>query len=338
MKLRHLLFFIAIIIIVVLAYSQFHQVQTFRQLFAQVNWWLLILALPIRYMYYRSNAKYFQHFFKIFDQKAPFGPLTEATITMNFVNIVFPSGGISGLSYIRKVLDGKVDSSKVTLAQLSWYILSFVAYLLFLLLAFMLLLLSNQVIQISSRIVVLVLFVVIAVGIAILTFIFSPNLVASIALIAAKPVNRILKIIRKRVFGKERIRQFLEQLHGSILFLQANRSKLGKPFIYTCLMIWWDLLTIYLVFLAFGEIVNPGVVMAGYIIALITSMVSIFTAGIGVYEAGMVATFVGLNIPFDLAFAVTIMYRIISLWLFLPVGLIFYKRTLLDKDDKHDKG
>ncbi len=337
MKLRHFMFFVALIVVVVLAYNQFHQVQSFGQLFSQVRWWLLILAIPIRYFYYRSNAKYFESFFAIFKQKTGFGELTEATITMNFVNIVFPSGGISGISYIRKVLDGKVSSSNVTLAQLSWYLLSFVAYLVFLLGAFVLLLLSNQVIRISSRIIILVLFIVITISIAVLTFIFNPKFIASIAVVAAKPVNRVLKLIRKRVFGKERIRNFLEQLHDSILFLRSHRSELGKPFLYTCLMVFWDLATIYLVFVAFGQVVNPGIIMAGYVIALISSLAAIVTAGIGVYEAAMVATFVGLNIPFDIAFAVTILYRIISLWLFVPVGLLFYKRTLLSKKSKAGK-
>lgn len=337
MKLRHFLFFIALIVIVILAYNQFHQVQSIRQLLSQVRWWILIFVLPVRYLYYRSNAKYFESFFAIFKQKTQFGKLTEATITMNFVNIVFPSGGLSGLSYIRKALDGKIDSSNITLAQLSWYMLSFIAYLLFLFGAFVLLLMSNQVIQISSRLVLLVLFIVITVSIAILMFIFSPNLVASIAVVAAKPVNRVLVLIRRRVFGKERIRRFLEQIHESVLFLRSHRSQLGKPFLYTCLMIFWDLATIYIVFLAFGTVVNPGLIMAGYVIALISSLAAVVTAGIGVYEAAMVATFVGLNVPFDIAFAVTIIYRLISLWLFVPVGLIFYKRTLLDTKPKLKK-
>ncbi|MBA3678687.1 flippase-like domain-containing protein [Candidatus Saccharibacteria bacterium] len=337
MKLRHFLIFIALIIIVVLAYSQFHQVQSFKQLLSLLNWWILLLVVPLRYLYYRANAKYFEKFFAIFKQKTPFTPLLEATITMNFVNIVFPSGGISGLSYIRKVLDDEVDTANVTLAQLSWYMLSFLAYLLFLLLGVGMLLLSNQVIRVSSRIIILVLVVILIVSISALLFIFSPETVESVAFFAIKPVNRFLQLIRKRVFGRERVRKFLEQMHSSILFLRQNYRVLGKPFFYSCMMIIWDIATIYVIFLAFGRIINPGIVIAGYTIALISSVAALATAGIGVYEAAMVATFVGLNIPFDMAFAVTIMYRITSLWLFVPIGLFFYKRTLLDKDKRPNK-
>jgi len=335
MKLRHFIFFIALIIIVVLAYNQFNQVQSFRELFSEINWWLLLLALPLRYLYYRSNAKYFESFFAIFNQQAKFSHLLEATITMNFVNIVFPSGGLSGLSYIRKSLADEVDSSNTTLAQLSWYLLSFAAYLLFLLIGVVMLLLSNQVIRVSSRIIILFLIIIIAISLTFLIFIFSPGTIEDVAYIAAKPVNKFMKLIRKRVFGRKRIKDFIEKMHSSIVFLRHNYRVLGKPFFYTCMMIVWDIATIYLVFLAFGQIVNPGIVIAAYVIALITSLVSIVTAGIGVYEAGMVATFVGLNIPFDVAFAVTIIYRSIALWLFMPVGLFFYKRTLLDRKSQN---
>lgn len=333
MKLRHFLFFIALIVIVVLAYNQFNQVQSFKDLFKTLNWWILLLVIPMRYLYYRFNAKYFESFFAIFKQKAKFSLVFESAITMNFVNIVFPSGGISGLSYIRKVLKDDVDSANVTLAQLSWYVLSFIAYIGFLLLGFVLLLLSNQVIKVSSRLIILVLFIIITISIALILFIFNKKFVENVAYFAVKPLNKILSLIRKRILGRDRIKNFIEQLHGSILFLRDNRDKLGRPLLYTCLMILFDLLTIYTVFLAFGQIINPGIVIAGYVIALITSLASVVTAGIGVYEAGMVATFVGLNIPFDIAFAVTIVYRIVSLWLFIPVGLLFYKRTLLDKKD-----
>jgi uncharacterized protein (TIRG00374 family) len=132
------------------------------------------------------------------------------------------------------------------------------------------------------------------------------------------------KIIRRRPYRKKRIGKFIDQMHDSVIFLKSNYMSLGKPFYYSLMMIVWDIATIYVVFLAFGKVVNPGIVIAAYVIALITSMASVVTAGVGVYEAGMIATFVGLHIPFDLAFSITIIYRFIALWLFLPIGLYFY--------------
>jgi uncharacterized membrane protein YbhN (UPF0104 family) len=44
----------------------------------------------------------------------------------------------------------------------------------------------------------------------------------------------------------------------------------------------------------------------------------------------MVATFVALGQPLGLSLSVTLVYRTIALWLFLPVGLYFYKRDTID--------
>jgi uncharacterized protein (TIRG00374 family) len=83
-----------------------------------------------------------------------------------------------------------------------------------------------------------------------------------------------------------------------------------------------------MVFIGFGQLINPGVVITGYALAIILSITSIFTGGIGVYEAGMIGTFAALGIPFALAFAVVIVYRVLNMGIFLPVGFFFYRRDL----------
>jgi uncharacterized protein (TIRG00374 family) len=92
----------------------------------------------------------------------------------------------------------------------------------------------------------------------------------------------------------------------------------------------FDLVSLYMVFIAFGVYPNPGVIIAAYLIALGLSVLSVFTSGIGVFEISMVSILVGLGLSFDLSFSASIVFRIIALWLFLPVGLYFYKRTMLD--------
>lgn len=335
MKLRHFIFFLAIVVIAVLLIFQFGQIQNFINLLKTAHWWILLLVIPLRYLYYWANAKYFAQFFSIFHQKKVNKRyLLEATVTMNFVNIVFPSAGISGISYIRKALNGRVDSANTTLAQLVWYLLSFTAYIFLLLIGFIMLLLSNQVIRISSRIILLVVIVILLIGITIIVLMANRGLSENLAFLLARPVNFLMRRVHKHPYGKERIRNFLDQMRDSIDFLQHNQKALVKPFISAAAMVILDMASVYVVFLAFGQVVNPGIVITGYVIALLTSLVAVLTAGIGAYEAGMVATFVGLGIPFDLAVSVTITYRVIALWMFLPVGLYFYKRTLLDNDSE----
>jgi uncharacterized protein (TIRG00374 family) len=89
-----------------------------------------------------------------------------------------------------------------------------------------------------------------------------------------------------------------------------------------------EVATVYAVFVGFGHFVNPGVVITGYMLAIVASVGGIFIGGLGVYEAGMIGAFVALGLPFALSFAVVMVYRILSMGIFLPVGLYFYRKHL----------
>jgi uncharacterized protein (TIRG00374 family) len=337
MKVRHFFFFLGLIALIVLLVIKFGEIENFILLLQKTRWWILIFVVILRVFYYLANTMYFRKFFAIFKQKLNFRPLSSATVTMNFVNIVFPSGGISGISYIRQQLVDDVDSSNSTLAQLVWYLLTGLSYVILLGAGFLMLLMSNQVVRISTRLVMVIVFVLLFIAIALTIFLFNKGLTEEITYFFVRPINALLRRFHKRPYGKARIQIFYEQLRTSIDFLRKNWASLHKPFFYALLMVIIDMASIYVVFLAFGKVVNPGVVIVGYILATLASLASLFTSGIGAYEAGMVATFVSLGVPFDLAFSVTIVYRAISLWLFLPIGLYFYKHTLLDQPESKPK-
>lgn len=331
MKVRHFLFFIGLILVIIIIVAQFGQIQNFVLLLRKTHWWVLIFVVFLRFCYYWANTLYFRRFFEVFKKKLRFNPLFSATTTLNFVNIAFPTAGISGITYFTQQLAPDIEKSDSTLAQLTWYLLTALSYVIMLGLGFILLLMSNQVVKISSRLLLVIIFVLLFIAISLVIFLFNKGLTEEITYFFARPVNAILRRAKKRPYGKKRIEKFYAELRTSIDFLRLNWSSLHKPFGYAFLMVFFDMASIFVVFLAFGKLVNPGVVMTAYVIATLTSLASIFTAGVGAYEAGMIATFTGLGIPFDLAFSVTIVYRVIALWLFLPIGLFFYKHTTIDQ-------
>jgi uncharacterized protein (TIRG00374 family) len=89
-----------------------------------------------------------------------------------------------------------------------------------------------------------------------------------------------------------------------------------------------EVLTIYVVFLAFGAVINPGAVIAAYTLANIFSLMSVFTSGAGVYEAAMITALVALSVPFALAVSVVLVYRIANMAIFLPIGFHYYRELL----------
>ncbi|NLF00958.1 MAG: UPF0104 family protein [Anaerolineales bacterium] len=83
----------------------------------------------------------------------------------------------------------------------------------------------------------------------------------------------------------------------------------------------FDMLTLYLLFVAAGHKVSPGVMLAGYGLPLLLGKVAIWPGGIGLVEATMAALYDGLGVPHGVTVVVIIAYRFLSFWLPLLVGL-----------------
>lgn len=325
------MFFIGLVIIGALFALNFGKFQNLKNLVQNMNIWILSSVIIVRYMSYWANTKYFEGFFGIFKHKIKYKNLFPVIMAMNFVNTIFPTGGISGVSYMSRELEGRVDSRTVTIAQIFWYPISFFCYLIFAVLSFLLLFLSNQAGKISSKIVLIFMIAIIVLGVAAAVVLFSRELSKKLLYWATRPVNAILTRFKRHTLSAENIDKFITDFYGALDYITKNHLKLKKPIAATIAYIIFEVTSVYIVFLAFGVVVNPGVVIAGYIIALVFSLASFFTGGIGVYEATMVATFVALGQPFALSFSVVTIYRLIALWLFVPLGLYYYKRSMIDR-------
>ena len=122
----------------------------------------------------------------------------------------------------------------------------------------------------------------------------------------------------------------IDRFYETLREYKKDWRKLFAPYVWCLLSLILDIASLYMVFVAFGVYPNPGVIIAAFLVAMTLSVVSVFTSGIGVFELGMVSILVGLGMGFDVSFSASILYRFIALWLFLPIGLYFYKKTMID--------
>jgi uncharacterized membrane protein YbhN (UPF0104 family) len=81
-------------------------------------------------------------------------------------------------------------------------------------------------------------------------------------------------------------------------------------------------------FLAFGKVMNPGIVIMAYLFANIASIFGGVFFSTGIFELGMIGTLVALGVPFVLAFSVTTVYRVLNVLISFPPGLYFYRKYL----------
>lgn len=319
---------LALALVFIFNIKYFHD---FVGLASRAKWYVLLLIVAAQALSYYCNAKYYQAFFKLFGYSLATRPLFEAALAINFVNQVFPSGGVSGSSYLSRLLQHEVPVGKSTLAQLGYYVFTFISFLLVLATGFILLFLGNNLSKVTVRIVLFFVLLIIIVSLLLITVVADRKRVEWVVEAGARALNSLGRRVFKRkkvIVSHEQLSGFFDEFYEGYHFLLEERGKWRLLLSYCLGGNIAEVATIYVVFLAFGSLINPGVVIIAYTLANMLSIISIVSAGAGLYEATMVGSFAALGVPFALALSIVVVYRVLNFVLFLPAGYWVYRKNV----------
>jgi uncharacterized protein (TIRG00374 family) len=134
-------------------------------------------------------------------------------------------------------------------------------------------------------------------------------------------------------WAAERIANRLRRNRPPVRYLPAKllreRNMIRKTFgrrwptalIASTLRWGFDYLTLLVALVALGASPDPALILLAFVVAQILGMIPITPGGIGFVEAGLTATLAVVGISPADAVAATLIYRLASYWLPLPVGL-----------------
>lgn len=88
-----------------------------------------------------------------------------------------------------------------------------------------------------------------------------------------------------------------------------------------------NLAGLYLLFLAFHQPVDLGVLMAGFGLGVISGVVTILPQGVAAVEGVMALVFASLGMPEAKAVLITLAFRGLNFWLPLVIGFLFLRST-----------
>lgn len=323
---------VTILALVVLAYALRDQLyETFDNLH-HVNLWLVVLIVPTQVLSYTAHANMYQSLFRAVGDRFRFKPMLRLVAELNFVNTVFPSGGVSGFSYIAlRLKDEKVSTAKATLIQMMRFIMIFIAMQIWLFLGLIALAIGGQ----ANDFAILLAGIfgtLITVGTLLLTYIIGGKTRINMFFTSiTRLINGLIRIVRPRrpeAINISKAKLAFTELHENFQVLKKDLSLLRRPLIFALLFVAGEVLTIYAVYAAFGQFVNIGAVIMAYAVANFAGMVSILPGGIGIYEALMTAVLSAGGIPAAVSLPVTVMYRVLVMSMQLPLGYFFYHKTL----------
>ncbi len=306
------------------------------QTIGHIRWWWLLFIPILQILNYDAYARQNKALFGILGSKISYRYLYKVNLELNFVNHVFPSGGVSGFSYFSLRLRKKgVSGTQASLVQLMRFVLVFVALLALLMLALVLLTFSGSV----NRFVLLAggsistLIVVSAVAMAFI--IGSERRIHAFFGFITKMINRLIHIVRPKhpeTINMARAQEIFEDLHQNYAVIKNDYSALRGPLIWSLVANVTEILTIYVVYLAFGHLVNPGAIIIAYTIANIAGFLSVLPSGVGVYEALMTAVLAIGGISPAISIPVTVMYRVLSMIVQILPGYYLYHKQMRLKE------
>ncbi len=303
-----------------------------------VNLWILLLIVPIEALNYHSQVKLYQKLFAIVGNKLSYKFLYRAALELNFVNNVFPSGGVSGISYFGlRMKDGqKITASKATLVQIMKLVLIILSFEILLIAGLFFLAIVGK----ASNLTMFVtgsLSTMLVVGTVAFSYIIgSKRRINSFFTALTKMFNRVIHVVRPRhpeTINIEKARAAFDDMHENYLLFRKHYRELREPAMYALLASITELMALYIVYVAFGEYVNVGAVILAYAVANFAGLVSVLPGGVGVYEALMTAVLSAGGVAAAISLPVTVMYRVVNTLIQVPPGYYFYHKTLQEKTE-----
>jgi putative heme transporter len=280
-----------------LIYAIRHQLgATFRDL-AHVNGWALLLIIPVEALNYHAQAKLYQGLFRLVGNNLSYGFLYRAALELNFVNHVFPSGGVTGLSYfsVRMRKGQELTGSKATLVQVVKLGLTFLSFELLIIFGLFCLAIMGRVSNLTILVaaVVSTLLVVGTIGFAYI--VGSKRRIDNFFTGLTKGLNRLIQLVRRdnpETINIGRVRQVFNDFHNNY------------------------------------DVINIGAVIFAYAVANFAGLVSVLPGGVGIYEALMTAVLASTGVAAAVSLPVTVMYRVVNTLIQLPPGYYLYQQTL----------
>ncbi len=297
-----------------------------------IRWWVLLLMVPVQALNFYTYTLMYYGLLRFLGFKLKVRELFKIALELNFVNHVFPSGGVSGFSYFSlRLRPLGVTTGTSTLIQLMRFVLVFVSFQVLLVVGVLALAFSgavnNFVMLISGSIATMLI-----IGTLILGYVIgSKQRINMFFTGITRLINKLVSVVhpkRPEAISIDRAQKVFRELHENYLLLKKDLSALKKPLIDALFSNITEIITLYLVFVAFDFWVNPGAVILAYAVANFAGLISILPGGVGVYEALMTAVLTSTGVPAGVSFPIVLMYRITTMIMQLPPGYLLYHKAV----------
>ena len=309
--------------------SRFTEIEKLVKTISGGIWQLIILAAIIQVIYYVVFTGTYKMAFKTVDVPSRLWDLLPVTLGAVFVNVVAPVGGAAGAAlFIDDASRRGQSATRAATGILLQLISDFCAFALILVVGLVYLFIQHdlQAYEVIGAFVLLVI-------------ILSLSSVLVLGLWHVDLLHRLLGWLQSasRWFAKQV--PYVSALsddwveHNTREFSEAAQAiarypnRLTFTFVTALIAHILDIITLYVLFQAFGQPISLGPLVAGYGVGILFWIVSPTPQGIGVVEGVMSLVYTSLHIPGEIALTVTLAFRGLTFWLPLFLGFVMLRKV-----------
>jgi len=327
---------VTLVLLAIVMFAAWPEIKKAWVLLGQVDLWILALLIPVQFAsYYATGGMIFSYLRAKGNLKdMSHTSMTRLALELNFVNHILPSGGAAGFSYLAWVLSRHgVSPSRSTMAQIIRFTLTFISFVVLLLVAIVILALNGH-LERATIFIALGLAIAAIGGTLILIWLIKSNeRLRHFSIWLTKTINRFVRFVtrgkRRVVVREELFLDFFGGLHDDYLALRRERKMLVSPFLWAAIANILDVTLIWISFWALGIAIDPALLFVAFGVASIAGALSVTPGGTGVYEAVMVAFLATSGVSPEVAIAGTLLARVTLLSGTILFGYIFYQLTIM---------
>lgn len=288
------------------------------------NWRYLLVALLVWALWVFTTTGIFRVIYLGLGIDEKLGNLLFLFGAANFVTIVAPSAGVSGLTvFVGEARRRGYSPARAAVAGALYLLFDYFGFFLVLGLGLIVLFRRNDLtwVEISATIILIL-------GISVLSFLMYQGMRSAEALASAlgwisRHINRLLKpFIHRDYLSEEHARTFARDAAEGLEELSRNPRKMVTAIALVVVNKGLLILILALCFSSFNVAFTPGTIIASFSIGYLFMIVSPTPAGLGFFEGSLTLVIASMDIPLGMAAIITLAYRAITFWLTLLFGLI----------------
>jgi glycosyltransferase 2 family protein len=327
-------FILLIFLAAAFVYLSFGELESIVRTLQHGNIWFILLAVLIQIGWLLVAGLILRSLYHVLDMQETMYRLALLSASTTFVNIVAPSIGMGGMAFfISHAVRNGQPPGKVTIVNMLWLFLDYVAFMV--VLALGLIVLSRRNDLDSTEIAASGVMFAIAGGLGFLLYLGSRSAdkLGNVLTALARLINRSAEPFLHRTYLNEsRAHEFAREMATDLRSLRERYHTLVTPLLYALLSKALLMCVLLTVFLAFQVPFSAGTIIGGFAIAYLFLIVSPTPAGVGIIEGIMPLALSSLRVPWSQAVVITLAYRGITFWIPLGFGAVAFR--MLERERK----